>query len=162
MKSVQVMILTRLEGGIFHPHTEGGDYSLKTPWRTPGMFFLEKEMKTVYSQNSSTDLPDVNPLIRAADWVRAKGQIRPISDVPVPEEQIGILFNLIRRRKKFTLEQLARKSGYEIEELIAFEAGLLPRLRMCEIFPDLARNVGFADKKLLQKLQSNISKTLNQ
>jgi len=118
-------------------------------------------MKTSHAKNS-TGSQHVSLLIRAADWARERGQVRPVSDVPAPEEQIGILFNTIRRREKFTLDKLANKSGFEIEELVAFEAGLLPGLRMCEMLPVLAKSVGFSHEELLQQLQKNVTKLFNQ
>lgn len=161
VKSVQVAFLSRQTGGIPDSYMKGGDQPLQTVWRISSMFSRKKEMKSVHGQKSTPDLPNVNPLIRAADWVRARGQIRPLSDDPVPEEQIGILFNIVRRRKKLTVERLAERTGYKMEELIAFEAGLLPRRRVLEMLPDLARHVGFAYKELLQTLQQQINTTSN-
>lgn len=161
-RSVQAFLLNLKEGGNPHSCPEGGDQSLQTSWHSPSMFLGRKENKTVYKPSSSMDLQSVNPLIRAADWVRRKGQIRPISDVPVPEEQIGILFNVIRRRRNLTLERLAKDTGYKMEELIAFEAGLLPRRRMMEMLPTIAKKVGFAYQELLQKLQQNTNHSSEQ
>src|SRR5262245_23888685 len=53
-----------------------------------------KEMKTLKTTNP-TDSHSVNRLIRAAKWIREKGQIRPLSDTPELEEEIGILFNVV-------------------------------------------------------------------
>lgn len=161
VKSVQEALLSRQKGGNPDSYRKGGDPALQTVWRITSMLSLEKEMKSVYKQKPFLDLQNVNPLIRAADWVRTKGQIRPISDDPVPEEQIGILFNIVRRRKNLTVERLAEITGYRMEELIAFEAGMLPRRRMLEMLSDLARHVGFAYKELLQTLQQQNKNNFN-
>lgn len=112
------------------------------------MFTLEKknilckeEMKTSKSKNTP-DSQLVNHLIRTAEWVRTRGRVRPISEDPALEEQVGILFNMIRRRKKISLERLANETDFKIEEIIAFEAGMMKRLRMCEMLPVLAESVG--------------------
>jgi hypothetical protein len=123
---------------------------------------FDKEELSINVQEPTKELPVVNRLIRTADWVCLRGQIRPISAVPAPEEQIGILINILRRRRRLAVEQLAIRCGYEVEELIAFEAGLVSRRRVLEMLPNLARNVGFADQDLLQILQPRNSKTLNQ
>lgn len=114
---------------------------------------FKEEMKTSNRRNSP-DSHSVNQLIRTADWVRARGQIHPVSEDPVLEEQIGILFNVLRRRKNMTLERLANQTGYRIEELIAFEAGLLKRLRMCEMLPVLAEIVGVKQEEWPHKIRS--------
>lgn len=128
-------------------------------WRVFNPFIaigkIVKEKMTKLQHKNSPDSHGVNLLIRTAGWVREKGQVRPISEDPVLEESIGILFNILRRRKKVTLENLAKTSGLEIEELIAFEAGLLPRLRVCEILPDLTGSVGVACEELLHKAKQN-------
>lgn len=114
---------------------------------------FKEEMKTSTHRNSPDSQP-VDQLIRTADWVRARGQIRPVSEDPVLEEQIGILFNILRRRKNITLERLANQTGYRIEELIAFEAGLLKRLRMCEMLPVLAEIVGVKQEEWPHEIRS--------
>lgn len=128
-------------------------------WRVFNPFIvigkIIKEKMTKPQHKNSPKSHGVNLLIRTAGWVREKGQVRPISEDPVLEESIGILFNILRRQKKITLENLAKMSGLEIEELIAFEAGLLPRLRVCEILPDLTRSIGIAYEELLHKAKQN-------
>lgn len=104
------------------------------------MILKEKNISLPYKH--PTDSHRVNLLMRAAELVRERGQVRPISDVPVIEESVGIIYNQVRRRRNFSLERLASASGFAIEEIVAFEAGLLPRLRMCEMLPNLAREVG--------------------
>lgn len=115
---------------------------------------LKEKMIKLQSKNKPVS-HGVNLLIRAADWVREKGQVRPISEDPALEESIGILFNIIRRRKKVTLEKLANRSGFPIEELIAFEAGLLPRLRMCEMLTGIAAKAGIDFDDLAQQFRSS-------
>jgi hypothetical protein len=147
-------VLTWLMRGMYISYKKGGNHSYSLLMR-PANFLLvksKKEMKTSYIKKPM-DSRKVNLLISAAEWIRDRGQVRPISDIPVLEEEIGILFNIIRRRKKITLEKLATKSGFQMEELIAFEAGLLPRLRMCEMLPVLAKRVGFAYEDLLRQIQ---------
>ncbi|MEW5938924.1 MAG: hypothetical protein AB1750_04625 [Chloroflexota bacterium] len=122
--------------------------------------YLKEKMTNLPIRNS-TDSPRANLLIRAAEWVREKGQVRPISEVPVLDEYIGILSNVIRRRKRMSLEILAKRSGYEIEELIAFEAGLLPRLRMCIMLPAIAKAAGLDHESLLQPIHSLASRFLH-
>jgi len=125
---------------------------MKSP-NTKNITFKE-EMKTSNSRNVP-DSQNVNLIIRTAAWVRARGQMRPISEDPVIEEQVGILFNIIRRRKNITLEKLANQTGYKTEELIAFEAGLLKRLRMCEMLPKLTEIVGVNQEKWLHAIKPN-------
>ena len=150
-------ILTRPRGELIISSRKGGDWWPRNFKRLVGNIQLKKEMNTLPT-NNSTDSQTVNLLIRTADWVGIRGQVRPVSEVPVPEEEIGILFNIIRRRRKITLENLASTSSFHVEELIAFEAGLLPRLRTCEMFPELAKRVGFVPEDLLQQIQKNIDK----
>lgn len=117
-----------------------------------GMFPKEKMISLLIK--NTTDSRRANRLIRAADWVRERGQVHPISEDPTTEESIGILFNIIRRRKKISLEKLAYRSGFAIEELIAFEAGLLPRFRMCKMLPEIAKEIKIDHTALLRQLQS--------
>lgn len=121
---------------------------------------IKEEMKTSNSKNVP-DSQNVNLIIRTAAWVRARGQMRPISEDPVIEEQVGILFNIIRRRKNITLEKLANQTDYKIEELIAFEAGLLKRLRMCEMLPKLTKIVGVNQEKWLRAINPDITQLHN-
>ena len=147
-------LLARLKRDLYVSNKKGGDHSYPVVMRPANILLAKqkREMKTLNTKNP-IDSHKVNLLIRAAEWIRDRGQIRPISDIPVPEEEIGILFNIIRRRKKVTLEKLANKSGFQMEELIAFEAGLLPRLRVCEMLPELAKRVGINYEDLLRQIQ---------
>ena len=154
--------MVRLKGGNPHSSKEGGDESPLSLLRSLRELLFDKEELAINVQEPTKESQVVNRLIRTADWVRVRGQIRPISAVPAPEEQIGILINILRRSQDCSVEQLAVRCGYEVEELIAFEAGLLPRRRVLEMLPNLARNVGFADKDLLQILHTKNSKTPNQ
>src|SRR5690606_10148526 len=102
---------------------KGGDYAYSLFMRlihTVNILLakLKKEMNIRYFKKS-IDSQKVDLLIRAAAWIRLRGQIRPISDIPAPEEEIGILFNVMRRRKKLSLEKLANQTGIPMEELIA-------------------------------------------
>lgn len=107
------------------------------------------------SKDISTDSHPANLLMRAANWVREGGQVHPISEDPTAEESLGILFNIVRRRKKISLEALSLVSGLTVEELIAFEAGMLPGLRIREILPDLTRGVGMDPSSLLPRSPLN-------
>lgn len=146
---------------ISEQQMEGGKslYTMTAPHKK--VFHFKEEMKTSNRKNLPDSQP-VNQLIRTADWVRARGQIRPISDDPAPEENVGILFNIIRRRKNLSLERLASLTGYKIEELIAFEAGLLKRLRMCEMLPALAETVGVNQENWLQEFRTIKTRPLPQ
>ena len=128
-------------------HMKGGKslYIMSAPKKKDIPY--KEEMKTSNSRNNP-DSQLVNHLIRTAEWVRARGQIRPISEDPAPEEQVGILFNILRRRKRISLERLANETDYKIEEIIAFEAGLLKRVKMCEMLPVLAESVGIEENWL--------------
>lgn len=118
--------------------------------------------KEVILKEKNISLPDRNPsdshqvnlLIRAADLVRERGEVRPISDVPVIEESVGIIYNQVRRRRKISLERIARATGFAVEEIVAFEAGLLPRPHMCEMLPNLAREVGVEFESLFPNYRS--------
>jgi hypothetical protein len=159
-ESARKALMSALRTNLRGPAREGGE-PLPLSHPVKETFLERKEKSHACTPDLVMDSQNVSPLIRTADWVLARGQIRPISDVPTPEEQVGILFNVIRRRRHLTLERLARKTGYELEELLAFEAGLLPRRRVLEMLPELSRQTKFAYRELLHVLQPNTGNTPN-
>lgn len=140
--------------GLIPPAHKGGDPNWHVFECSSDKKVILKEENISLSDRNPTDSQRVNLLMRAADLVRERGEVRPISDVPVIEESIGILFNQVRRRRKISLERMEQSTGFAVEEIIAFEAGLLPRLRMCEMLPNLAREVGVDFESFFPKHRS--------
>lgn len=112
----------------------------------------KKEMVRLTMQTPNST--KVKHLIRAAAWIRQRGEVREISEDPVPEETIGILLNILRRDKNISLEDLQNRSGIPVEELIAFEAGMMPRKKIIKILPDLIRALGISSKKSIRNCTS--------
>ena len=80
----------------------------------------------------------ITRLIRAAELAQKGGSERLFDPDPGPTETLGITFNLLRRRKNIDLEFISYETGYAVEELLAFEGGLLPGKRMLEMLPGLS------------------------
>ena len=77
---------------------------------------------------------DVVVLIRAAKRARQGGIVRPSSPDPTPAERLGILMNVLRRRENRDLDWVSERTGCALDELVAFEAGLLDHPHMLEVF----------------------------
>lgn len=158
IESTRKAFVVRAEGGPGTCRHKGGGprWSVFKLLSTINNYFKEK--MTTLQIKHKPDSHRVNLLVRAAGWVREKGQVRPISEDPVLEESIGILFNIVRRRRKVTLENLEILSGFAMEELVAFEAGLLPRLRMCKMLPNLAKIMGITNEELFKVSNQNTNR----
>ncbi len=104
-----------------------------------------------------TDPHKLDRLIRAARWVRGRGQVRPLTEDPTAEESLGILFNIARRRRHISLESLAIQTGFQLEELVAFEMGLVPRPRVCEMLPQIAATMGIRIDDLIHSAHAGRS-----
>ena len=112
---------------------------------------FEYENKNIVQQMEAAKIlrPAKNPasqkvtyLIRAAALAQIEGEVRQIDADPTDEEKLGIAINKVRRKKKITLEFLSKNTGYGIEEIIAFEAGLLPNIKVCKMLPDVLHAIG--------------------
>ena len=90
-------------------------------------------------------------LIRTAQFVHARGEVRPLSDDPVIEECVGILINRMRRRKKISIEEMSDSMGFSEEELIALEGGFLPRKRIAQMLPLVLSRMGIDMNELLNQ-----------
>jgi hypothetical protein len=117
--------------------------------------YHEKEKKDTKTSILSRDSRRVDRLIRTAQFVRARGEVRPLSDDPVMEERVGILISRIRSRKKISIEEMANSTGCSEEELIALEGGFLPRTRMNQMLPVVLSVMGVDMKKLLNQNSSS-------
>ncbi|GAB4400422.1 MAG: hypothetical protein OHK003_26000 [Anaerolineales bacterium] len=97
-------------------------------------------------------------LWKAAQIVRQKGVVDlQLTAEPKPHEILGLTIGMVRRRKQITLNELADKTGFSIEELLAFEAGLLPVKELIKYLPAILREVKISRKSirpLLQKIRA--------
>lgn len=93
-------------------------------------------------------------LWNAAQMVRRKGvvDLQPTGELK-PHEILGLAIGIVRRRKKITLNELANKTGFSIEELLAFEAGLLPGRELIKYLPAILREVKISRKSIKPLLQ---------
>lgn len=149
------LAINALPGSGLYPLTrKGGDANWHVFECSDDKEVILQEENISLSNTNPTDSQRVNLLMRAADLVRERGEVRPLSDVPAIEESIGIIYNQVRRRRKISLDRIARATGFTVEEIIAFEAGLLPRMRMCEMLPNLSREVGVDIESLFLKNRS--------
>ncbi len=76
-------------------------------------------------------------LIRAAERAYQRGPSRSLSSDPTPGEQLGIQVNVLRRMQQKSLSWMSEKTGYQPDELTAFEAGILSNQKMLEMFPKI-------------------------
>lgn len=77
---------------------------------------------------------------------------------PKPHELLGLTIGMVRRRKDLSLEELAEKTGFSVEELLAFEAGLLPVGEFIKYLPAILREVKIP-RKSIQPLLRKIAAT---
>ena len=61
---------------------------------------------------------------------------------PTPEEMLGLTIGILRRRQNISRPNLAQSIGCSVEELLALEAGLLPKNRMLKYLPVIAHEIG--------------------
>lgn len=67
-------------------------------------------------------------LWKAARWIREEKVFLSLMDSePTTEEVLGLIISISRRQKKISHIQLTRKIGCSLDELMALEAGALPR-----------------------------------
>jgi len=126
--------------GSFSPPQKKGEIIYIGQSNNP---YKKKEMeaiKTPYRLNSGSLSAD--HLIRAATLVRTRGEMCQLDADPTVEETIGILVNKMRRKKKIPLDQFSTNIGFSIEEIIAFEAGLLPKDKLCKMLPVILSTLG--------------------
>lgn len=97
-------------------------------------------------------------LWKAAQIVRQKGATNlQLLTEPKPHELLGLTIGMARRRRHINLNELANKTGFSVEELLAFEAGLLPVKEMIKYLPAILREVKIPRKSiqpLLQKIRT--------
>lgn len=96
-------------------------------------------------------------LWKAAQIVRQKGALDlQLTAEPKPHEILGLTIGMVRRRRQITLNELANKTGFSVEELLAFEAGWLPAKELIKYLPAILREVKIPRNSiqlLLQKLR---------
>lgn len=97
-------------------------------------------------------------LWKAAKLVRQKRAVNlQLIAEPKPHELLGLTIGMVRRRQYIALNELANKTGFSIEELLAFEAGLLPVEELIKYLPAILREVKISNKSiqpLLQKIKA--------
>lgn len=97
-------------------------------------------------------------LWKAAQVVRQKGgEDFDLIAEPKPHELLGLTIGMIRRRRHITIHELENRTGISIEELLAFEAGLLSVKEMIKYLPIILREVKIHRKSiqpLLQKIRA--------
>lgn len=113
----------------------------------------KEEDKDIY-QEKPLNSQHVNQLIRAAALARKRGEIPPLGEDPTTREEIGILVNILRRRKKISLDVMSEKTDLTVDALIAFEAGALSQARTCQIIKKVVSVVGIDEKALLKQIHS--------
>ncbi len=114
--------------------------------------------------NASSDIKleegfqSAETLWKAAQIVRQKGVLDlQLTAEPKPHEILGLTIGMVRRRRQITLNELANKTGFSVEELLAFEAGLLPVKEMIKYLPSILREVKIPKRSiqpLLQKIRA--------
>lgn len=87
-------------------------------------------------------------LIGAARLASQRGCYHQPGPNPTPIEQMGIRVNILRRQKQKTLTFVSEKTGYRLDELVAFEAGVLTETRMLEMLPEI---LSVLDRNVLQQ-----------
>ncbi len=79
----------------------------------------------------------ISALIGAARLAPKRGCYYQPGPNPNPREQLGIRVNILRRQKQKTLIYISQKTGYQLDELAAFEAGVLTEVKMLEMLPEI-------------------------
>lgn len=102
-------------------------------------------------------LPAEN-LWMAAHLLRQKrGEDMQINAEPKPHEILALTIGMMRRRRQITLNELANKTGFSIEELLVFESGFLPVRELIKYLPAILREVKISKRlihPLLQKIRA--------
>jgi len=95
---------------------------------------------------------------RTAQLLRQKGVLNvQLNAEPKPHELLALTIGMVRRRRQITLNELANKTGFSMEELLAFEAGLLPANELKKYLPAILREVKISRKlisPILQKIKA--------
>lgn len=73
-------------------------------------------------------------------------------------EEIGILLLLLRNKNGESIQQFSSRLQISPDLLLAFELGILPREKICEILPTLIRKSGVSLRPIRKKLQLLVSK----
>jgi hypothetical protein len=73
--------------------------------------------------------------------MNAGGAPHPDSE-PTPEEMLGLTVGILRRRNNISRLNFARSIGCSVEELVALEAGLMPKNTMQKYLPAIAQEIG--------------------
>ena len=130
--------------GNFKPVYKGGDgawHSFEFPKK--GSIWLKSIRNHIGSNDFSDRSPSIKLLVRAA---QAAGKIDQddglFRDDVIAEERLGIAIGIIRRGKNITREELALKTGYDLEILIALEMGILDVDRLYRVLPGVLGGLG--------------------
>ena len=92
-------------------------------------------------------------IIRAAEMSGKKGtRTRQIGEVPTPAEHLGAMLGFLRRRRKMSVDTMAKHIGCSPEVIIALEEGLLPVDMTGKILPSIAKAIGIDPRQLSNAL----------
>ncbi len=105
-----------------------------------GGVFLKSDSKRKLLPNNNCDSAAL--VIRAAALVRSGGASDLDSDNPTPAETLGITLYRIRRKKGYSLKDLASQTGYSEEMLMVLEAGMLSVEQIGEMLPSITASLG--------------------
>lgn len=88
-------------------------------------------------------------LWRAAQLISQKGMGVPWIDAePAPQEILGLVIGILRRRKRISRFHLAQGIGCTVEELLALETGLLPASDFEKYLPLILHTIEMPEKPL--------------
>ena len=114
---------------------------------------MKKINASLVAESEEGFLP-AETLWKAAQVVHQYGELDlDIKTEPKPHEILGLTIGIIRRRRHITLDELADKTGFSIEELVVFEAGLLPVKELIKYLPAILREVKIPRKSIKPLLQ---------
>jgi len=115
----------------FEP-TKGGDACLRKTSASSDM-----------KKNKGEGFLPAEVIWRAAQMFCQNGvEVSPIDAEPTPEEMLGLTIGILRRHKHISHEKFARSIGCSVEELLALEAGLLPKKVILKYLPAIAHATG--------------------
>lgn len=102
--------------------------------------FLKSDSKRKLLPKNNSDSAAL--VIRAAALVRSGGASDLDGDNPTPAETLGITLNRIRRKKGYSLKDLASQTGYSKEKLMVLESGMLSVEQIGEMLPSITASLG--------------------
>lgn len=114
------------------------------------------------SITASSDKKNRAGLLPAAVVWRASQLARPIQEKsrsaetePEPLELIGLTIGILRRRKRLSHSQFAKKVGCSVEELLVLEVGLLSDEKLAKYLPAIIREIG-DEQNIIEMLVNHI------